>query len=36
MLSGKNENQMREFVNNVAKERGIDLNAFASKFGMKL
>lgn len=36
MLNGKNESQMREFVNNVAKERGIDLNAFASQFGMKL
>ena len=36
MISGKNENQLKELANNIAKERGIDLNNFASQFGIKL
>lgn len=36
MMQGKNENQIREMANNIAKERGIDLNQFASQFGIKL
>ena len=36
MTSGKNENQLKELANNIAKERGIDLNNFASQFGIKL
>ena len=36
MTSGNNENQLKELANNIAKERGIDLNNFASQFGIKL
>lgn len=36
MMQGKNENQIREMANNIAKERGIDLNQLASQFGIKL
>ena len=36
MTRGKNENQLKELANNIAKERGIDLNNFASQFGIKL
>lgn len=36
MMQGKNENQIKEMANNIAKERGIDLNQFASQFGIKL
>lgn len=36
MMRGKNENQIKEMANNIAKERGIDLNQFASQFGIKL
>ena len=36
MTNGKNENQLKELANNIAKERGIDLNNFASQFGIKL
>ena len=36
MTSGKNENQLKELANNIAKERGINLNNFASQFGIKL
>ena len=36
MTRDKNENQLKELANNIAKERGIDLNNFASQFGLKL
>lgn len=36
MTNGKNEVQLKELANNIAKERGIDLNNFASQFGIKL
>ena len=36
MMQGKNENQIKEMANNIAKERGIDLSKFASQFGIKL
>lgn len=36
MIISKNENQLKELANNIAKERGIDLNNFASQFGIKL
>ena len=36
MINGKNDNQLKEIANNLAKERGIDLNQFASNFGIKL
>ena len=36
ITNGKNENQLKELANNIAKERGIDLNNFASQFGIKL
>lgn len=36
MTSGKSESDMKETCMNLAKERGIDLKAFASNFGIKL
>lgn len=36
MLDGKNDVQLREMAQNIANERGIDLNQFASQFGIKL
>lgn len=36
MVSGKNEEQLKEMAQNIAKERGIDLNQFASQFGIKM
>ena len=36
MIQGKSDAQLREIANNIAKERGIDLNTFASTFGIKL
>ena len=36
MTNGKNEVQLKELASNIAKERGIDLNNFASQFGIKL
>ncbi len=36
MVSGKNEQQLKEMAQNIAKERGIDLNQFASQFGIKM
>ena len=36
MIKGKNENQLKEMAQNIAKERGIDLNQFAIQFGIKL
>lgn len=36
MTNGKNEVQLKELANNIAKERGIDLNNFAGQFGIKL
>ena len=36
MIKGKNENQLKEMAQNIAKERAIDLPQFASQFGIKL
>lgn len=36
MTNGKNESEMRETAMNLAKEQGIDLSKFASRFGIKL
>lgn len=36
MMNGKSENELKEMAQNIAKERGIDLNKFASQFGMKI
>ena len=36
MMEGKTPQEMQNTVMNVARERGIDLNQFASQFGIKL
>lgn len=36
MVSGKSDEQLKEMAQNIAKERGIDLNQFASQFGIKM
>ena len=36
MMNGKTQQQMRETVLNVAHERGIDINKFASQYGFKI
>ena len=36
MLNGKSPEQQKEMFMNLAKERGIDVNQFASQFGIKL
>lgn len=36
MVSGKNDEQLKEIAQNIAKERGIDLNQFARQFGIKM
>jgi hypothetical protein len=32
MIDGKSESQLKEMAENIAKERGIDLNQFAMQF----
>lgn len=36
MIEGKTDAQQKEMFQNMAKERGIDINQFASQFGLKL
>lgn len=36
MTQGKNEGQLREIAQNIAKERGIDLNQFANGLGLRI
>lgn len=36
MVGGKSESDMKETAMNLARERGIDLKAFASNFGINL
>lgn len=36
MTSGKSEGEMRETCMNLAKQRGVDINQFASQFGISL
>ena len=36
MIDGKSEAQQKEMFQNLAKERGLDVNQFASQFGIKL
>ena len=35
MVQGKSDAELRVMAQNIAQERGIDLNQFASQFGMK-
>lgn len=34
MVNGKDENQMKEFISNTAKEKGVDLKQLATQIGM--
>lgn len=36
MIKGKSEPQLKEMAQNIAKERGINLNEFANQFGIKI
>ena len=36
MVSGKSYEQLRQMAENIASDRGIDLNSFAAIFGGKL
>lgn len=36
IISGKNENQLRDIAMNMAKQRGVDLNALAQQLGVKI
>lgn len=36
MVSGKSDNQLKEMAQNIANERGINLQQFASRFGITL
>jgi hypothetical protein len=36
MMKGKNDTELKEMANNIAKERGINLADFASQFGINL
>lgn len=36
IIGGKDENQLRRIAMNMAKQRGVDLNALARQMGMKL
>ena len=35
MIQGKSPQELRQMAENLAKERGIDLNAFVQQFGMR-
>lgn len=35
MIQGKSPQELRSMAENVARERGIDLNAFVQQFGLK-
>ena len=36
MMQGKSDAQMRDMVQNIAKERGIDLNQLAGQLGIRI
>lgn len=36
IIGGKNEKQLREIANNMARQRGVDLNALAQQLGMQI
>ena len=36
MTDGKSEADMKQIAMNLARERGVDINKFASQFGIKL
>lgn len=36
MVSGKSDSEMKQTCMNLARERGIDLEKFASQFGIKI
>lgn len=35
MIQGKSPQELRQMAENLAKERGVDLNAFMQQFGMR-
>lgn len=35
MIQGKSQQELRQMAENVAKEKGIDLNAFVQQFGIR-
>ena len=35
MVEGKNDSQLKEMAQNIAKERGVDLDQFASQFNIR-
>ena len=36
MVSGKSDEQLKQMARNIASERGVDLDSFASNMGIKL
>lgn len=36
MTNGKTETELREMVQNIASERGVNLSQFANQFGIKI
>lgn len=36
MTNGKNNDELKEMANNIAKERGINLSQFANQLGIKI
>ena len=36
MISGKSEEQLKQMAQNIASDRGVDLNSFASNMGLNL
>ena len=36
MVSGKSDEQLKQMARNIASERGVDLDSFASNMGLKL
>jgi len=35
IVEGKNDSQLKEMAQNIAKERGVDLDQFASQFNIR-
>ena len=36
IIGGKNENQLRDIAMNMARQRGVDLNALAQQMGVQI
>lgn len=36
MINGKSEDQLRQMAQNIASDRGVDINSFAQNMGVKL